>query len=221
MMLLPAVILTACADLRFNSPFGAGPDDYYLTDTAPGVAFAPGNASSLSSLGLYPWWSVPPASSSPAGQTFAYYSPNFYPHRFSVGYMGRPGYGHGWYGGYSPWCPPYRLPTYRSPVVADIPTHGSDGTPAPAPYRSLPVYSPEWRRIVEERGYSGTRAGRYGGLYPSSAYRREIYRPGHSSGASSSSAFSSTSRSSRPTSARIGARSGSTVSRRSPALHDQ
>jgi len=108
---LGLVLLTACAGPQYYPATPAGEGGYYIAQTPPAVVHYEGgyDYGGFQSWGIYPWWG------------YTYYSPNFYPHYFSMGYPAW--YGHyGWSGGPPYGFPPYGHP-YRpfSPAVRDEP----------------------------------------------------------------------------------------------------
>lgn len=97
LLILACGLLTACATSRYVPVQSAGGGAYYVAQS-PSVSNQlrreAGYYSPFYAYGQYPWWG------------YSYFSPNFYPHYFSLSYPSWPYYsgGHGdWYGGYP--CP--------------------------------------------------------------------------------------------------------------------
>jgi hypothetical protein len=93
LFILACGLLTGCASSSYVAVQSAGGGDYYIAQT-PGASnqmrYEAGYYSPFYAYGLYPWWS------------YTYYSPNFYPHYFSVSYPSWPYY-HGGFGGWNDW----------------------------------------------------------------------------------------------------------------------
>jgi hypothetical protein len=86
-MLIPillSALVASCAS-AYQPVYDSGGGGYYLAERASYGPYLGSRSMTLTHIGLYPWWvnGYPP-------QTFAYYSPYFYPHYFSVWYP--PGY---------------------------------------------------------------------------------------------------------------------------------
>lgn len=138
--------LVACAS-PYYPVYVSNEGDYYIAERGSGGPYYGAGTVMYDDIGVYPWWvgGYPPL-------TFVYYSPNFYPHYFSIWYP--PGYHHyyGYYGGYHAyWCPPYRMRRHHD-VTRDEEVLGSPVMP-PVAYSRQAVPNPElWRSI--ERVYA-------------------------------------------------------------------
>lgn len=114
-------LLTACAGPRYYPVSPAGEGGYYLAKSPPGVVYydAGHYYSTFPVYGIQPWWS------------YTYYSPNFYPHYFSVWYPSPYGY-YGWYGSL-----PYAYPHHRG-YHPDFRGHPPGGPGQATPQPTLP-----------------------------------------------------------------------------------
>lgn len=133
-------------------------EDYYRGGAGSAVRYYDPGFTSLTGIGLYPWWSAgqtywgsigrPPAYFGFNNRGFSHYSPWFYPHYFSVWYPPRYDPFHGWYGGYYPgWCPPYR--NYRGHAWAG----GASETPVDPTLGKSVVTSPVPPGFIYRRPY--------------------------------------------------------------------
>jgi hypothetical protein len=167
------LLLVGCAT-PYNPVSVSGGGNYYLAERAGNGLYYGTHSAMFTDIGVYPWW---------AGgyrpRTLAYYSPNFYPHYFSVWYP--PGYHpyYGYYGGYyAYWCPPYRIRRHHGNLSGE----GIAGSPVlpPVAYSGqLPADPQLWRSIdriavnreMMKRGTRGQKAGlpaRSASAYPGS-----------------------------------------------------
>lgn len=167
------LLLVGCAT-PYNPVSVSGGGNYYLAERAGNGLYYGTHSAMFTDIGVYPWW---------AGgyrpRTLAYYSPNFYPHYFSVWYP--PGYHpyYGYYGGYyAYWCPPYRIRRHHGNLSGE----GIAGSPVlpPVAYSGqLPADPQLWRSIdriavnreMMKRGTKGQNAGlpaRSASAYPGS-----------------------------------------------------
>jgi len=106
------VLLLGCAS-PYYPVYVSSEGDYYFAERASNGPYYGSDSMMFSDIGLYPWWagSYPPL-------TFVYFSPNFYPHYFSV------------------WYPPGYVDTKGSPVLP------------PVAYSGQPVANPDlWKSI--------------------------------------------------------------------------
>jgi len=158
---LAVLLLAGCASSYYPVYVSSQGDYYIAEDGIEGPYYAPGSTT-LSDLGLYPWWSTnygPAGQAGFASQNFMYYSPNFYPHYFSIWdvppYYSYFGY-YGYYGAYHPfWCPPYRGRHFNGPVhlAGGGGEENLSPDPPPAVYR-LPVSAdPEFWKDIENMGF--------------------------------------------------------------------
>jgi hypothetical protein len=125
LFILLLAILAGCAS-PYNPVYVSDQGDYYIAEAESSYPYYPPGADALNHVDRYRnyWWvsGYFPGYSPPL---FSYYSPYFYPHYFSVW---SPGWSHyaGWYGGYSSWCPPYRMRSHDNPGLAgDGARHGA------------------------------------------------------------------------------------------------
>jgi len=209
-------LLAGCAS-PYYPVYVSSEGDYYIAErNTNGPYYGTGDLL-FDDIGMYPWW----AGGYPI-DVFAYYSPFFYPHYFSVWYP--PGYNpfYGFYGGhYSYWCPPYQIRRY----ARHNRSAGSKGSPVMPPVSTgaIVAANPEiWRAIdraavkreVLNRGGVGWKAN------PSARTISTYSRPSTSFPKSGLSIAPSTSRNRMTTgSARTIRRAP--VSSRSPALREQ
>jgi hypothetical protein len=193
--ILASCLLSACASQQFHTVAVSGDGDYYIAERGNGSYYDPASAS-LAGIGLYPWWitadyfypgngGYPFVYGGYPYWGFAYYSPYFYPHHFSVWYP--PGYpfNYGWYGGpYPYWCPPFRTRRQHAPVrIADgsngtvseaPPVSGSAGSRAPDPELLRAIY-----RKADERELVNSRRT---GSQPQATVQRHRYAGSESTG---------------------------------------
>jgi hypothetical protein len=189
-------MLAACAS-PYHPVYVSSEGDYYIAERETASAYYSGRPAALTGAGLYPWWSAAYHDGYPPS-LFTYYSPNFYPHHF---WVRSPLWQHnhyGWYGAYSPWCPPYQVRNYRIPVhhVGDSDAVGDNSALPPNIYSGVtPVVNPRLLRSIDpgdywinpvNRGGAGTSmADRSAAVSPASASRRStsissLYSPGAS-----------------------------------------
>lgn len=157
--MLACGLLGACAgpSYRVVQP-GAG--GYYLVAQTPSeirhLRYDSGFYSPFHFYGIHPWWN------------YTYYSPNFYPHYFSVRYPSWPDYASG-YGGWdrhrSGVWPPRQLPpiAHPSPPSGVVELPGSGGIPGDSGIGSGAQTRPREQRTggrgrYREMGYRGVRA---------------------------------------------------------------
>jgi hypothetical protein len=132
----------------------------------PGVVYSVSSSASFGYPAAYPWWSMDyfylgyhPWRPWP----YAYYSPYFYPHYFSVLYSPWHWHSHYWYGGYYAWQDPYWHHRYRR-FYRTSPGgyHGGDGyygERIPGTVSTPPADTGEYQRRVAR-----TPPGQYGGM---------------------------------------------------------
>ncbi len=196
--------------------------DYYITERSSAGPYYGSNTILYSDLGVYPWWvsTYPP-------QTFVYYSPNFYPYRFSVWYP--PYYSpfyhpfYGFYGRYDPyWCPPYRR-------IRNVDRYGDNDEVVgsrvvlPVVYSATPVSGPtvwrsESRAAIKRQGLNQKHAGN--GVAPSTRSVPVYSRTSPSSPATTSGVWRTESLG-RPSTGNRSLRSSSSLSKSSVTYHRQ
>ena len=147
-------ILAACAS-PYQPVYVSSKGDYYIVERETVSTIYPGPTVALAGAGLYPWWSSAYFYGHPPS-LFTYYSPYFYPHYFSVwSPLWQPNH-YGWYGAYSPWCPPYRVRNHNTPVhlVGSNDTGGNMPVlPASVNTVVMPDTTPQMLRTVDPRDY--------------------------------------------------------------------
>jgi len=145
-------MLAGCAS-PYQPVYGSNKGDYYIAERETVSTNYPGLTVPLTGVGLYPWWSSAYFYGHPPS-LFTYYSPNFYPHYFSVwSPLWQHNY-YGWYGTYSPWCPPYRVRNYNTPVhfVGSSDTVGDNSVLPPSVNTGvMPVVYPQMLRSIDSR----------------------------------------------------------------------
>jgi hypothetical protein len=106
-MILPILLLlliVGCAT-PYYPVYVSNKGDYYIAEQQTNGPYYGSNSILSNDIAAYPWWSA----DYPV-ELFAYYSPNFYPHYFSIWYPRGFLPTYGYYGGhYAYWCPPHRL----------------------------------------------------------------------------------------------------------------
>jgi len=185
--ILASCLLSACASQQFHTVTVSGDGDYYIAESGSGRYYDP-ESTGLTSIGMYPWWSLGQFNSGFGGYPaefggnpfwgFFHYSPYFYPHYFSVWYP--PVYRdyYGWYGGNYPyWCPPYRVRRHHAPLGIGGGASGIAGDAPPVPGDAGSVTAnPDLRwaigRVLEDREHMNSRRP---GLQPQAAAQHYQY----------------------------------------------
>jgi hypothetical protein len=140
-LLLLLILLGGCAS-PYYPVYVTSEGDYYIAERNTNGPYYGTGSMMYSDVGVYPWWT-----GAYTAQTFEYFSPNFYPHYFSIWYP--PGYSqfYGFYGGYHAyWCPPYRIRRHDGRRSAT----GRMGSPVMPPVAAMgpAVTNPDlWRAI--------------------------------------------------------------------------
>ncbi|MFC1688416.1 hypothetical protein ACFL07_01995 [Pseudomonadota bacterium] len=104
-------LLAACAT-PYYPVYISSDGAYYITEKETAGAGYGSQMILTDEIGTYPWWM-----GSYRSELFVYYSPNYYPHYFSIH---NPAIFHPFYGFYRrhsvPWCPPHLLPRHDDPL---------------------------------------------------------------------------------------------------------
>jgi hypothetical protein len=160
-------LLTACAGPRYHSVNPAGDGGYYLAQSPPSVVYydAAYYYSPFQAYGIYPWWG------------YTYYSPNFYPHYFSMWYPNWSG-NYGWYGGPPYACAPYRdhhpafppLPPDDSGPAIQLPVASGNGAALPV-VRSRTRPAADIRSLYRDTAERGRQQLQPGAAYPAGRYQ--------------------------------------------------
>jgi hypothetical protein len=211
-------LLVGCATPHYPVYVTSGGDNY-IAERAINWGYYDTISIMSTEIGVYPWWvgGYPP-------RIFAYYSPYFYPYYFSVWYP--PGYHpyYGFYGGYSSyWCPPYRIRRHHGHRSQE----GIVGSPVMPPVASSgrqPANPELWRSIeraaayreMMNRGGIGYKAGVSARSAPAYSRSQAI-----TSGSRAQTGSARSMGVSRPSGSSVSTSRGTSVSNRSPALHDQ
>jgi hypothetical protein len=106
------LILVAGCATPYRAVSTPGEGSYYIAET-PAVTSLYGSPYGYWDYGFYPWWSTA-GYYGYSSYPFFYYSPNFYPHYFSVW---SPGWHHNAYAWNGAWRPPYRPGHHHDPVA--------------------------------------------------------------------------------------------------------
>jgi hypothetical protein len=179
LLILASALLTACAGSRYAAVQPAGGGAYYIAQTPPvsnQMRYEAGYYSPFYAYGLYPWWS------------YTYFSPNFYPHYFTLSYPTWPYYGGGhggWYGGYGHGGHPYGFASHgdyppgllpaRAPVV---PAAVTSAPLAPARVVAPTVVSEGRQRNIDNRDrYREFTRPRSAQLQPGEPYLAPRHQP--------------------------------------------
>jgi len=146
-LLLMLILLGGCAS-PYYPVYVSSEGDYYIAERNTNGPYYGTGSMMYSDVGVYPWWAGPYTAS-----TFEYFSPNFYPHYFSIWYP--PGYSpfYGFYGGYHAyWCPPYRIRRHDNYPVGT----GRMGSPVMPPVAAIgpAETNPDLWRAIERSSVS-------------------------------------------------------------------
>jgi hypothetical protein len=141
LLILACGLLTACATSRYVAVQPEGAGGYYIAQS-PAVSNQlrreAGYYSPFYAYGLYPWWG------------YSYYSPNFYPHYFSLSYPSWPCYG----GGNGDCCGayPFGIASHGDYLPGPFPARTSTVPAAQTPALDLPVRVVAPTIVPQERG---------------------------------------------------------------------